>query len=122
MFDNINVNLCKNEGFLTSIPCIPIPEYGQLNAPLICERITQKGVLGSPGFFRVGLYLSKIPGNMDGTANPWHRAAVVVRALASYRFELGLISRLRHYMWIEFVVSPLCSERFFSRYSGFPLS
>ena len=26
-------------------------------------------------------------------------------------------------MWVEFVVgSPLCSERFFSRYSGFPLS
>ena len=35
MFDNINVNPRKNEGFLTSIPCIPIPEYGQLNAPLI---------------------------------------------------------------------------------------
>ena len=35
MFDNINVNPRKNEGFLTSIPCIPIPEYGQSNAPLI---------------------------------------------------------------------------------------
>ena len=35
MFDNINVNPCKNEGFLTSIPCIPIPEYGQSNAPLV---------------------------------------------------------------------------------------
>ena len=34
MFDNINVNLRKNEGFLTSIPCIPIPEYGQSNALL----------------------------------------------------------------------------------------
>ena len=33
MFDNINVNLRKNEGFLTFIPCIPIPEYGQSNAP-----------------------------------------------------------------------------------------
>ena len=33
MFDNFNVNLRKNEGFLTSIPCIPIPEYGQSNAP-----------------------------------------------------------------------------------------
>ena len=36
MFDNINMNLRKNEGFLTSIiPCIPIPEYGQFNAPLV---------------------------------------------------------------------------------------
>ena len=28
------MNLRKNEGFLTSIPCIPIPEYGQSNAAL----------------------------------------------------------------------------------------
>ena len=35
MFDNINMNLRKNEGFLTPIPCIPIPEYGQSNAPLM---------------------------------------------------------------------------------------
>ena len=33
MFDNINLNLRKNEGFPTSIPCIPIPEYVQSNAP-----------------------------------------------------------------------------------------
>ena len=36
MFDSFNANLRKNEGFLTSIPRIPIPEYGQSNAPLIC--------------------------------------------------------------------------------------
>ena len=30
------MNLSKNEGFLTSIPCISIPEYGQSNAPLVC--------------------------------------------------------------------------------------
>ena len=35
MFDNFNVNLTKNEGFLTYIPCILIPEYGQSNAPLV---------------------------------------------------------------------------------------
>ena len=35
VFDNFNVNLRKNEVFLTSIPCIPIPEYGQSNAPLV---------------------------------------------------------------------------------------
>jgi len=34
MFDNFNVNLRKNKGFLTYIPYIPIPEYGQSNAPL----------------------------------------------------------------------------------------
>ena len=27
MFDNINVNPHKNEGFPTSISCIPIPDY-----------------------------------------------------------------------------------------------
>ena len=35
VFDNFNVNLHKNEGFLTSIPFIRSPEYGQLNAPLV---------------------------------------------------------------------------------------
>ena len=35
MFDNFNVNLRKNKGFLTYIPYIPIPEYGQSNAPLM---------------------------------------------------------------------------------------
>ena len=35
----------------------------------------------------------------------------------------GLKSRRRRHMWVEFVVGSLpCSERFFSRYSGFPLS
>ena len=34
MFDNFNVNLRKNEGFQTYIPCIPIPEYGKSNTPL----------------------------------------------------------------------------------------
>ena len=35
----------------------------------------------------------------------------------------GFDSRTRRHMWVEFVVgSLLCSERFFSGYSGFPLS
>ena len=34
MFDNINMNLRKNKGFLSFIPCNPIPEYGQSNGPL----------------------------------------------------------------------------------------
>ena len=45
MFDNINMNLRKNEGFLTSIPCIPIPEYGQSNAPLVLPLTTISHVL-----------------------------------------------------------------------------
>ena len=39
MFDNFNVNLPKNEWFITYIPCIPIPEYGQSNAPLVWTRL-----------------------------------------------------------------------------------
>ena len=36
---------------------------------------------------------------------------------------LGFDSRTRRQMWVEFVVgSRPCSERFFSGYSGFPLS
>ena len=35
----------------------------------------------------------------------------------------GFDSRTRRHMWVEFVVgSLLCSERFFSGFSGFPLS
>ena len=35
----------------------------------------------------------------------------------------GFDSRNRRHMWVEFVVGTLlCSERFFSRNSGFPLS
>ena len=35
----------------------------------------------------------------------------------------GFKSRRRRHMWVEFVVGSLfCSERFFSRYSSFPLS
>ena len=35
----------------------------------------------------------------------------------------GFDSRIRRHMWVEFVVgSRPCSERFFSGYSGFPLS
>ena len=35
----------------------------------------------------------------------------------------GLEPRYRRHMWVEFVVGFLpCSERFFSGYSGFPLS
>ena len=44
-----------------------------------------------------------------------------LRALASH--HPGFDSRTWRHMWVEFVVGSLpCSERFFSGYSGFPLS
>ena len=47
------------------------------------------------------------------------RDGAVVRALLTTQFK----SRRRRHMWVEFVVgSLLCSESFFSGYSGFPLS
>ena len=47
MFDIFNVNLRKNEGFLTCIPCNPIPEYGQSNAPLVSYQL--RHLLKCPG-------------------------------------------------------------------------
>ena len=46
MLDNFNVNLRKSEGFLTSIPCIPISEYGQSNAPRLVEYSVSKSGTG----------------------------------------------------------------------------
>ena len=55
----------------------------------------------------------------------WHfcrasgsRVGAVVRAPMYPGFD----SRTRRHTWAEFVGSLLCSERFFSGYSGFPLS
>ena len=46
----------------------------------------------------------------------------MVKALASHQGS-GFNSRRRRHLWVEFVVGSLpCSERFFSGYSGFPLS
>ena len=46
MFDNFNVNLRKNEGFPTCIPCIPIPECSQSNAPL--DQLKASGKIKTP--------------------------------------------------------------------------
>ena len=49
----------------------------------------------------------------------WHSGESTRLPPMWHRFD----SRTRHHMWVEFVVgSLLCSERFFSGYSGFPLS
>ena len=54
------------------------------------------------------------------------RGSAVVRALASQQCSSvwpWFKFRCRRHMWVEFVVgSLLCSERFFSGYSSFPLS
>ena len=42
MLDNFNVNLHKNKGFLTYIPYIPIPDYGQSNASLMPVKYLRK--------------------------------------------------------------------------------
>ena len=50
-----------------------------------------------------------------------HKGGVVVRTLASHKCSAG--SNPGAGMWVEFVVGSLsCCERFFSGYSGFPLS
>ena len=49
------------------------------------------------------------------------RVDAVVRALAFHQCVPGSIPG-PGVMWVEFVGSLLCSERFFSGYSGFPLS
>ena len=50
------------------------------------------------------------------------RVGAVVRALAFHQCVPGSIPALGVICGVEFVGSLLCSERFFSGYSGFPLS
>ena len=51
------------------------------------------------------------------------RDGTEVRALASHQCVPGWIPGTRRHMWVEFVVGSLpCSKRFYSLYSGFPLS
>ena len=51
------------------------------------------------------------------------RDGAVVRVLTSHQCGPGSNPNVDAIMWVEFVVgSPLCSERFFTGYSGFPLS
>ena len=59
MFDNFNVNLRKNKGFVTYIPYIPIPEYGQSNAPLKLTILTSG--FGTPPFTVTSILISANP-------------------------------------------------------------
>ena len=45
MFNNFNVNLRKNKGFLTYIPYIPIPEYSQSNATIVLSFVSQYSLI-----------------------------------------------------------------------------
>ena len=56
--------------------------------------------------------------------NKGGRVGLVVRALAFHQCGSSSISAPRSYviMWIEFVGSLLCYERFIPGYFGFPLS
>ena len=60
---------------------------------------------------------------LRGVARGGSKGDTVVRALTSHQCGLGSNPRCWSHMWVEFVVGALlCSEGFFSRYSGFPLS
>ena len=53
----------------------------------------------------------------------WHSGWAFVSHAGLPPMWPGFDSRTRRHMWVEFVVgSRPCSERFFSGYSGFPLS
>ena len=58
-----------------------------------------------------------IPGNISGEQG-W-RSGESTGLPPMWR---GFDSQTRRHMWVEFVGSLLCSARFFSGYSGFPLS
>ena len=64
--------------------------------------------------------ISEFPGRGEGVLPSGSGDSTVVRALEMWpMFD----SRTWRHMWVEFVVgSHLCSERFFSGYSGFSLS
>ena len=65
----------------------------------------------------VGSVQSPLPYDILGS-----RVGAMVKVLASHQCGPGSIPGL-DVMWVEFVVGSLpCSERFFSGYSGFPLS
>ena len=46
----------------------------------------------------------------------------MVSTVAFHRRGPGSIPGLQRHMWVEFVGTLLCSEKVFSRHSGFPLS
>ena len=79
MFDNFNVNLRKNEGFPTDIPCIPIPDYGQSNAPIdylvtkaskrLCLTTSEKSVNTSD--LLICLYRSSLWSMLEYAVQVW---------------------------------------------------
>ena len=60
----------------------------------------------------------------EPTSDESHRGAGLAQCQSARLPPMwpGFDSRTRRHMWAEFVGSLLCSERFFSGYSGFPLS
>ena len=72
------------------------------------------GDKGAVGFWLVGVTKSIAPGEQGWRSGESTRLPPLWPRFAS---------RTRRHMWVEFVVgSRPCSERFFSGYSGFPLS
>ena len=81
----------------------------------VSPRFPQESVLVGSPLNKVDLRAS--PGFYES------KGGAVVRALASHQCGPGLNLGVNAICWVEFVVgSPLCSETFFSGFSGFPLS
>ena len=79
----------------------------------------------SPPFFWAPFFLFSLIPQIFNIPKilPESRGGAVVRTLASHQCGPGFDSQTRRHVSVEFVVgSLLCSERFFSGYSGFPLS
>ena len=66
----------------------------------------------------VAVVVAKTPNNWLGRVQGW-RSGESTRLPPMW---LGFDSQTRRHMWVEFVGSLLCSERFFSGYSDFPFS
>ena len=92
----------KQSALITII--FPVSSGFPLESVLVGSPLNKVDLRASPGFYE-------------------SKGGAVVRALASHQCGPGLNLGVNAICWVEFVVgSPLCSETFFSGFSGFPLS
>ena len=111
---------------LLQTECVDIIYYSQFTkAANLNERVLairgERAQIGQVAFIKIALPLYRC---QNPTIDP--RREQGWRSGESAQFPPmwgGFDSQTRRHMWVEFVVgSLLCSERFFSGYSGFPLS
>ena len=112
---------------------VDTPLKGGMNTPLTesnFEGVTPKHqAIQTPNMMLTTPYRTpqgEGTGKIDYFGSPCYIGEQEERSVESTRLLPmwpGFKSWRRRHMWVEFVVgSPLCSERFFSGYSGFPLS